>query len=216
MENSVASSSSPPFQCLSNNFSLGFVEGVEPLQERRMRVVPRRVEPVVDGEAEIVQIQLDQRRLELDGVAEPLGEAVGLELKVAAEQRRQERQHRVVRREDVRRDQIEADEDGLRVVKAERCVKRLVLEQQVEDEEYEQDVHLGDDDVLGDVVQLPMAQFVAQNGQNLLVVAALLGRRRRRFASFFFFFFDVALDQRIEQYDALVLEEAVEISVAVR
>lgn len=77
------------------------------------------------------------------------------------------------------------------------------------------------------MVKLPVAQFVAKNGQDLVVGAALLllgrrGGRRRLFGRVFLFgvvlfvLFDVALDQRVEQHDALVVEEAVEVGVAVR
>ena len=94
-------------------------------------------------------------------MAKIFGESIRLELESAAQKSSQEGQNGVIRREDVRRDDVETDEDGLTVVETESVVERLVLEQQVEDQKHEEDVELADDNVLGDVVQLPVAKFVS-------------------------------------------------------
>lgn len=75
-------------------------------------------------------------------MAELAGEGVRLELEAAAELRRQERHERVVRREDVRRHQVEADQRRPAPLEAERVVQWLPLEQHVEHQEHQQDVHL--------------------------------------------------------------------------
>ena len=54
------------------------VESCHPFQERRVRVVPGREEPVVDGEPEVVVVQLHQRRPQLRRLPERDGEGVGL------------------------------------------------------------------------------------------------------------------------------------------
>ena len=53
-----------------------------------MGEVPRRVEPVGEGKAEVVPVQFDEGRAKLGGKVELLGEGVRLELK-APTQRRQ-------------------------------------------------------------------------------------------------------------------------------
>ena len=97
-------------------------------------------------------------------MAKFLGETIRLELEMPTKQSRQKRHDRVVRREDVGSYDVKTDEDGLAVVEPERFVKRSVLEEQVEDEKHEENVQFRNDNVLGNVVQLPMAQFVAKHG----------------------------------------------------
>ena len=57
-----------------------------------MRVVPGRVERVMDREPEVVFIELDERALQLVLEVEAEGEVVGLELVMATEHVHQERQ----------------------------------------------------------------------------------------------------------------------------
>ena len=45
---------------ITMSISLIFLQSLNPLEDGRMGVVPGRVQPVVDGEAEIVVVQLDQ------------------------------------------------------------------------------------------------------------------------------------------------------------
>ena len=54
------------------------VECGHPLEERRVGVVPGGEEPVVDGEAEVVVVQLHQRRPQLRRATQGHGEGVGL------------------------------------------------------------------------------------------------------------------------------------------
>ena len=55
------------------------VECGHPLEERRVGVVPGGEEPVVDGEAEVVVVQLHQRRPQLRRPTQGHGEGVGLQ-----------------------------------------------------------------------------------------------------------------------------------------
>ena len=47
-----------------------FLQRLNPLQDGRVGVVPGGVEPVVDGEAQVVVVQLDQRRLQVLGLSQ--------------------------------------------------------------------------------------------------------------------------------------------------
>ena len=49
------------------SFSLIFLESLYPLQDRGVGVVPGGEQPVVDGEAEVVVVQLHQGRLKVLG-----------------------------------------------------------------------------------------------------------------------------------------------------
>jgi hypothetical protein len=73
---------------------------------------------------------------------------------------------------------------------------------------------LHDDDVFGYVVELPVSQFVGQHCQHLLVAA-----------TFLFLLFDqlflllvfrgVVFQQSVEEHNPLVVEESIEVRVAV-
>ena len=54
---------------ITMSISLIFLQSLNPLEDWRMGVVPGRVQPVVDGEAEVVVVQLDQRRLQVLGLS---------------------------------------------------------------------------------------------------------------------------------------------------
>ena len=81
-----------------------------------MGMMPARIKPVINGETQIIQIEFNKGRFEVDGVAKIFGESIRLELESAAQKSGQEGQNSVIRREDVRRDDVETDEDGLTVV----------------------------------------------------------------------------------------------------
>lgn len=51
-------------------------------------MMPTRIQPVIDWESKVVQVKLDERRLEVNGMAELLSKAISFKLKVSAEQRR--------------------------------------------------------------------------------------------------------------------------------
>ena len=104
--------------------------------------MPARIHPIVDGEAEIVQVQLHQGGLQISGIAQLFSECVSLEFKFAAEQRREERQKCIVRRKNVRCDNVESDEYRLAIGETESVVQRLIFEQQVENHKHEHDVDL--------------------------------------------------------------------------
>ena len=63
---------------------LGFFEGIQPLEKCRVRVMPTRIEPVVNRKTKVIQVELDQRRLEIDSMAELFGELVCFKLKMPA------------------------------------------------------------------------------------------------------------------------------------
>lgn len=73
--------------------SLGLVQRAQPLEQWRVRVVPRRVEPVVHGEAQVVLVQLDQRLAQLRGSTHLHGEGVRLELEAATQAGQHEPEH---------------------------------------------------------------------------------------------------------------------------
>lgn len=116
---------------------LSLVESVDPLKKRRMRVMPAGVQPIVDREAQVIQVELDERRLEIGCVAQLTSKLVSLKLEAPTEQSSQEAQYSIVRGEDVRSNYVKTNENGLTVVEAESFIERLVFEEQVEDEEHE-------------------------------------------------------------------------------
>lgn len=75
---------------------LGFIKSAEPLEKGWMGMMPTRIEPVVDGEAQVVQVEFDQGGLEVHSMTEVPGEPVRLELKMAAEERREEGEDGIV------------------------------------------------------------------------------------------------------------------------
>jgi hypothetical protein len=71
------------------------------------------------------------------------------------------------------------------------------------------------DQFLGHVVQLPMAEFVAPNGQDFIAVTALLlCWSAANFVALVLL--DVNFDQRIEEHNTLVMEKSVKVRIAVR
>ena len=89
-----------------------------------MGVVTGGEEPVVDGEAEVVVVQLDQRRPQLRRVTQGRGKGVGLELEPSRERRHGKVEDGVVGGRD-EPDDHEPDEHRTRVWEAERRVERL-------------------------------------------------------------------------------------------
>jgi len=70
--------------------SLNFLERLQPLGQRRVRVVPLRVEPVVDRVGQVVLAQLHQRRRQIIRHAQLGREPVGGKLAPTAPARHQE------------------------------------------------------------------------------------------------------------------------------
>ena len=71
---------SPAWESRSTFYLVVLPEGVKPLEQRRMAVVPVGVERVEEGIAQIVDVQLHEGALQVLRVAEVHGEAVRLEL----------------------------------------------------------------------------------------------------------------------------------------
>lgn len=64
-------------------FVINFFQGIDTLQDGRMRVDQCRVEPIVDGEAQIILVQLDQCSDQIGSVVVSLGKTVCLKLETA-------------------------------------------------------------------------------------------------------------------------------------
>lgn len=112
------------------------VESFEALREMRVGEVVGGVDPVGIHGAEVLDVQLDEGAGEREAHAETLGEGVGLELELAREHVHEQLDDGVHGRQGVG-EEDEADDDGVRVVEAERGVQRPVVD---EDGEQAEDV----------------------------------------------------------------------------
>eukprot|EP00955_Chlamydomonas_euryale_P056825 356565-Chlamydomonas_euryale.AAC.13 len=133
------------------------VDRTQPLHERRVRIVVRRVERVDVHRTFVLLLQLEQRGAQLAAVALRDSKAVGLELKLADDEVLAAVHHLIKRR----RDELEDDERHEdRLAKAAEA-ERLKQTGRGADEREEQEV--GQDDSLADgkqhrrVAQLPVA-----------------------------------------------------------
>ena len=73
-------------------------------------------------------------------MAKLFGKAVRFEFEMPAEQGSQKREDGIVWRKDVRRHDVQSDEDGFAVTETESFVEWLILEKQVENQEHEEDI----------------------------------------------------------------------------
>lgn len=96
-------------------------------------------------------------------MAELFGKLVCFELEMTTQQCRQERENGVIWGENIRCYNVKAYEDWL-AVKAKGFVERLVLKEHIKRRKHEENVQFGDDNILGNMVQLPMTQFVSEHG----------------------------------------------------
>ena len=127
-----------------------------------------------------------------------------------------------VRGGDVGEDDHQTYQDGLTVGEPEGLVQRTGLGEISKESEHEKDLDLTNDNVLHDVVELPVAELVSQDGHNLLVVAAglLLALILLFLVILFLFLFRhyflplLLFQEGVKQNDPLKLEEAIEIRVA--
>jgi len=62
---------------------LSLVQRRQSFQQRRMREVPHRVQPVTQWKAEIVTVQFDQSAAQVRGTTQPASKRIGLKLKVS-------------------------------------------------------------------------------------------------------------------------------------
>ncbi len=137
-----------------------------------MRVMPRGVEPINDRERQVIDVELDQRGLQVGGLVETLGERVRLELESPPDPGHDKRDELVVGLEEKLQNDDQAHEDGPLLVEIERSVEDLAVDEHGEDEEIEERVDLAEDQVLDVVIELPVAELVGQNGQDLVCAAA--------------------------------------------
>lgn len=194
---------------------LVLVQSRQTLQHRRMRMVPGRVQPVVDGESQIVDVQLDQRLAQLRRIAQPLGERIRFVLELARQRRHRERDDRIVAGQHIVADDQQSDEHRSGADReAERSVQRIVVEEPAENGKHQKQMDLHDDNVLGDVAHLPVAQLMGEYGQHLTVLAALatIVGRFLRFTNRN----SLVHQQRIEQNDPLRAPQTIEVRIAVR
>ena len=195
-----------------------------------MGVVHGREQPVVNWEPKIVVVQLDQGSLQFLGLSESNGKCVCLELKFATQTGHEEVEKAVVGRGDELEDDHEPDQNWPFAREPEGGVQDLVLVEIPEESKHEEDVDLADDDILQDMIELPMAKLMGKNSQDLRCVAALLFVRfLLLFRLFFFFLRQIFLflyvflrfqllsffhfQQSVEEDDSLEVKEPVEVGI---
>ena len=121
-----------------------FIQSSQTFEQRWMRIVPCRVEPVSNWEAQIVLVKLNKRRLEEVAFSQSLGEFVRLEFEATSDACHEERDELVVGREYELDDDYESDQYwSIVVLESERRVEDLSVHQDCEYEEIEQCIDLG-------------------------------------------------------------------------
>ena len=129
---------------LSTGADLGVTfpsNGLEALRQVRVGEVVAGVDPVGVHSAEVLDVKLDETAGKLGGVAELLGEGVGLELELAGDDVHQVLDDSVHRGESAG-EEYETDDDGEFLVEAVGIVQRPVVDEDGEQSEDVEDVNL--------------------------------------------------------------------------
>lgn len=119
--------------------------------------MPGGIEPVVDWEAEIVPVQLDQRTSQERCMMHATCKGVSLELEAPAQDGHQEVNKSVVGRKYVHEDQHQPNENGLGVIETKCPVRSVIRIEQREDHETKEQVHLANDEIFNHVAKLPVS-----------------------------------------------------------
>lgn len=138
------------------------VQGLEALRQMRVREVVARIHPVGVHGAEILHVQLDERRGQLGAHAQAIGKGVGLELERAGDDVQEELDDRVHGRQGVGEEE-EADDDGALIVEAKRGVQGAVVDEDGEEAEDVKEVGLMVDCVSSVVQKRPRKRRLEAN-----------------------------------------------------
>lgn len=130
------------------------------------------VHPVGVHGAQVLLVELDESSGELRLEVETESKLVSLKLKLARQHVEGELKDSVHGRERVG-EEDEANDNGVDGVEAKRRVQRTVVDEDGEEAENIQQVHLRNAKELGGVAELPVSEFVGENGEDFVRLALL-------------------------------------------
>mmetsp|Transcript_4293 Transcript_4293/g.8943 ORF Transcript_4293/g.8943 Transcript_4293/m.8943 type:complete len:211 (-) Transcript_4293:897-1529(-) len=140
----------------------------QPLHERRVAVMVRRIQPIRTHGPQILQLDLAEPRLQVLTHAQTHAERVCSELAVAGVHGHQKRQEFVHGRPERLEEEEQRDHGGdAGAIESKGLVKRRGIVTERETIEGDARVHLGDDKVGHGVPQLPVPKFVSEDGEDL-------------------------------------------------
>lgn len=105
-------------------------------------MIPRRVQRIINREAQIVGIEFGQRRAQRMATTQVFGKLVSGELKVSRNLRHYPAEDEEIRSEDVLNQRDKANQDWSGIPKTQSCIQRLEFEKRAENQKHEEHVYL--------------------------------------------------------------------------